>query len=283
MHAGSRMILIEDSLKGISFSAHVVYPTDVPSTPTMIGPFTFDVSPEAPLSEGIFPLVVISHGGGGWNIVYRTISTHLARNGYIVVAPEHYKNNRNDNELEDTTENLENRPRHISLTIDTLVSNPDFREHVSAIRVAIIGHSMGGYTALAIAGGVPWTKDNQKVSVVRDPRISALVLLAPAAAFFIPEDSLKNVTLPILMLAAEHDPITPRWQDDVVLDGVPDRSKVTFRVIENAGHLSFLSPYPDHLKRQGFFPAMDPEGFDREAFHEELPIELEEFLAKYMK
>ncbi len=113
---------------------------------------------------------------------------------------------------------------------------------------------MEGYTALAVAGGKPWANPKQKIDVMPDPdsRIRALVLLAPATAFYQPDESLSNVTIPILMLVGEHDPITPKWQADVVLDRVPDRSQVTCRVIENAGHFSFLSPFPPHMKNASF-------------------------------
>jgi len=196
---------------------------------------------------------------------------------------EHPGNNRNDNTLEGTIENLVNRPRHVRLTLDAISSDTRFWDHVQTTNVAIIGHSIGGYTALALAGGTPWTEARQKVDVVPDPRVRALVLLAPATAWYLPEDSLRKVIVPILMLIAEQDPWTPRWQADVVLDGVPDRSRVTWRVVENAGHFSFLSPFPPPMRTAGFLPATDPEGFDREAFQERLSAELLEYLDKKLK
>jgi len=242
-----------------------------------------DVSPDAPAAEGRFPVVVISHGNGGSHLVYRAISTHLAKNGYVVAMLEHAGNNRNNNELEGTHENLVNRPRHVRLTIDAVSSDPRFRACVQPDNVAIIGHSIGGYTALAVAGGTPWSETRQRVDVVADPRVRALVLLAPATAWYLPKDSLSQVSVPILMLVAEHDPFTPRWHADVVLDRVPDRAQVTCRVIENAGHFSFLSPFPAQMRNASFLPSTDPEGFDREKFHERLPAELLEFLDEKLK
>jgi predicted dienelactone hydrolase len=49
-----------------------------------------------------------------------------------------------------------------------------------------IGHS-GGYTALALAGGKPWLPARQQIKV-HDPRIKALILMAPAAAYYLPEN-----------------------------------------------------------------------------------------------
>ncbi|MFY9826470.1 MAG: alpha/beta fold hydrolase [Thermoanaerobaculia bacterium] len=283
MFAGSRQMQVQDEAQGISFPVLVLYPTAVPSAPTAFGPYTIDASADAPIAEGPFPLVVVSHGNSGSHLAYRSFASHLARNGYVVAMLEHPGNNRNDNRLEGTYENLVNRPRHVRLTLDAVSLDAQFWGSVQPLNVAIIGHSIGGYTALAVAGGTPWTETRQRVEVVPDPRVRALVLLAPATAWYLPEDSLRNVTVPILMLTAEHDPFTPRWHADLVLDRVPDRSRVTWRIVENAGHFSFLSPFPPPMRSAGFLPSTDPEGFDREAFHERLSAELLEFLDKKLK
>jgi len=278
MFVGSRQIRIEDEAKGISFPALVLYPTEVPSTPTAFGPYTLDTSPNAPVAEGRFPLVVVSHGNGGSHLAYRTFGAHLARNGYVVALLEHAGNNRNDNQLEGTLENLVNRPRHVRLTMDAVASDAQLGACAQPDNVAIIGHSMGAYTALAVAGGTPWTETRQRVEVTPDPRVRALVLLAPATAWYSPKDSLSHVTVPILILIAEHDAFTPRWHADLVLDRVPVRDQVTLKVIENAGHFSFLSPFPPQMRDPGFLPSTDPEGFDREEFHEWLPDEVLAYL-----
>ncbi len=266
---GSRQMQVKDEVQGISFPVLAHYPTREPSTPTAFGPYVMDVCPEANITEGQFPLALISHGNGGSHLLYRTISTHLAKNGYIVASVEHYGNNRNNNELENTTENLINRPRHITLAIDAMLSDDKFRSGVEPNKIAVIGHSMGGYTALALAGGVPRTREGQKVEVTSDPRIKAIVLLAPGAGWFM--NSLDKVTVPILMLTAEHDPITLAWNAEVVLKSIPHRSQVIFREVKNAGHFSFLSPFPDTMKNPHFLPSTDPEGFDRDEFHTRLP------------
>jgi predicted dienelactone hydrolase len=283
MFVGSREVQIRDEVQGVWFPAIVMYPTEVAPTPTRFGPYFIEASANAPITAGCYPLVVFSHGSGGSHLLYRTICMHLAGNGYVVVMLEHPGNNRNHNELEGTNENLMNRPRHIRLAIDAVLSNVSFKDHVLADKVAVVGHSMGGYTALAIAGGTPWSQDGRKVDVVADPRVRALVLLAPATPWYLPEGALSQVQVPILMLIAEHDPYTPRWQADLVLNGVPNSHQVTFRVVENAGHFSFLSPFPSTMKAPGFLPATDPEGFDREQFHRELPREVRQFLDSQLK
>lgn len=282
MFVGSHQMQIRDEAKDVSFSVLVLYPTEVPSLPVAFGPYTFDVSPDAPLAMGTFALVVVSHGSGGSHLLYRTIATHLAKHGYIVAMLEHAGNNRNDNSLDGTHQNLVNRPRHVRLTIDAVIQSAQFRGCVQADNTAIIGHSMGGYTALAVAGGEPWSEDGKKVAVEADSRIRALVLLAPAAAWYLPQGALRAVVVPILMLIAERDLITPRWHADLVHSGVGNPTQVTCRVVDNAGHFSFLSPFPPHLRSSNFAPSIDPQGFDREAFHQRLPAELLTYLDAHL-
>ncbi|GAA4403659.1 dienelactone hydrolase [Nibrella viscosa] len=237
-----------------------------------------DVSPEAAVSKGRFPLVIISHGNSGSHLLYRTISMHLARHGYIVAMLEHYGNNRNDNSLGDKVENLQYRPRHLSMTMDALLADETVGRQIDSDKIAVIGHSFGGYTALVVAGGQPWTRAGEPVAVQHDFRVKALVLMAPSAGWFNAPNALARVTAPILLLQAEHDPYTPAWNADVIVNGVPDSSQVTVRVIENAGHFSFISPFPPAMQNPNFLPATDPPGFDREHFHTRLPEDILRFL-----
>jgi predicted dienelactone hydrolase len=278
MFVGSCEMQIRDEGKGLSFAAVVLYPTCMPSAPTAFGPYTLEVSPNAAVAEGRFPLIVISHGSGGWHLLYRSIAEHLARNGYVVALLEHAGNNRNHNTLAGTVENLVNRPRHVRLLIDAIMGDARFSPRMEAEKVGIIGHSIGGYTALAVAGGLPWSETWGPVEVAPDRRVGALVLLAPVTTWFRRDDALKDVTIPILMVLAEHDAYTARGQADLLLDRVPDRARVTLKVIENAGHFSFLTPFPPQMKNPKFPPSTDPEGFDRDKFHRELPEDILVFL-----
>lgn len=128
--------------------------------------------------------------------------------------PEHYGNQRNNNTLENTTENLKNRPRHVGLTMIFLLSNNCLSEHIAQSKIGLIGQSMVGYTALALAGGVHRTKEVVVVEVMPDLRIKAIVLFAPGTGWFI--KLLEKVTIPLLMITAEHDPITSKWNAEIV-------------------------------------------------------------------
>lgn len=286
--AGYTEVQVFDASLGIRFPMLVMYPTDRPEQEERLGPYMLDLARGAePLAEAC-PLVLISHGTGGSPLVYRTLARHLARNGFIVGMPEHPYNNRNDNSLEGTIQNLAYRPRHLRMAIDWFFEHKRISRYIMSNTVSVIGHSLGGYTALAAAGGIPASfpresSDGQSrtIEVVPDQRIKSLVLLAPASVWFRTDGALRAVNLPILMLDAEKDEYTPSFHAQIIVGGVADPNKIQYRTVENAGHFSFLSPFPKSMATPSFLPAQDPPGFDREQFHEWLNAAVLHFLCSH--
>jgi predicted dienelactone hydrolase len=272
MFAGSRQFLIPADTRAPALGALLHYPSVQPAVPTRFGPYELDVSEAAPLAPGRFPLVMISHGSGGSPLLYRTLSLALARSGYIVALPKHPGNSLGDDDLANTVENLRDRPRQLLRLLDALLADAALGAAIAAEPVTAIGHSMGGYTVLCLAGGEPWTRAREPIEVPHDARLGALVLMAPACGFFLAPNALQAVTAPILALTAEHDALTPDDQIRTALAAVPDRSRVTIQTVPNAGHFSFLSPFPRAMHHPQFAPAQDPLGFDREQFHQRLPV-----------
>jgi predicted dienelactone hydrolase len=271
MYAGSRQFLIPADSGAAPLEALLHYPCGQPPAPTRFGPYELDVSVDAPPAPGRFPLVLISHGSGGSPLLYRSLSLALARKGYFVSLPKHPGNSVGDDQLATTLENLRNRPRQLLRLLDALLADALLGAVIADEPVTAIGHSLGGYTVLCVAGGEPWTRTRERIEVPHDPRLGALVLLAPACGFFLAPRALQAVTAPILALTAEHDELTPDSQIRAALAGVPDGSRVTIHTVPHAGHFSFLSPFPPAMHTPQFAPAQDPSGFDRERFHEALP------------
>jgi predicted dienelactone hydrolase len=278
---------VPDPQAGDPIPTLVVFPADAPEQPESLGPYTLSAARNAEIAPGPFPLVLVSHGTGGSPLVYRDLARHLARHGFLVALPEHPRNNRSNNELANTAAILANRPRHIRRVMDWLFAHPQFGPHLVPDAAAIIGHSLGGYTALAATGAIPTaypheTPDGQscRVDVASDARVKALVLLAPATAWFTAADALSAVRVPILMLTGEKDVHTPQWHAAIVKQGVPDPALVEHKTIPNAGHFSFLSPFPPAMIYAAFPPSQDPEGFDRPRFHIELNADVIAFLQR---
>jgi predicted dienelactone hydrolase len=262
----------------------VLFPAEGTEQTVRFGPYEIEVAMGAdPIGQNL-PVVAISHGNSSTPWVFRDLAKHLVKLGFLVALPEHPGDNRRDNSLAGTVANLENRPRHISAVIEAVVSDPVLSGHVTPANVGIIGHSIGAYTALAVAGGKPWSaprenKDGKPrpVPVVPDTRVRSLVLLNPATFWFVPE-TLKEVGVPILILTGEKDQITSPTLAQTVIDGVSDRMLVRHKVIPGAGHFSFMSKFPSEIIRPDFPLSQDPPGFNREDFQPTLFADIGGFL-----
>lgn len=285
MSAGLEVVQLLDDRSGAPLPLLVFYPSGSPGQPERLGPFELEVAVGGAPLPGPHPLVLISHGSGGSPATHRELACHLAARGFVVGVPEHPFNNRNDNSRAESLQLLADRPHHLRLVADWFFQSRHAPQLVPE-RYAIIGHSLGGYTALAAAGGEPTSLPHQSsdrrsrlIPVTADARVSALVLLAPATPWFRVPGALRSVQVPILMVASYHDVQVPYFYlCQLVLDGVPDPSKVDYRLVEQAGHYSFLSPWPDALKSPAIPPSQDPPGFDRRAFLAQLYVDISSFL-----
>lgn len=285
VYAGCCEVQITDNALRVTVPMIVMYPTDAPEQTNRIGPYSLKVARDAAPLDGKFRFVLISHGTGGSPLVYRSLARHLARSGFIVGLLEHPFNNRNDNSLEGTVQNLTYRPRHLRMAADWFFEDEKFKGLLQPGGYSVIGHSMGGYTALAAAGGIPTSfptespdGEPQQIDVPYDSRIRSLILLAPASVWFRNEGALSNVRLPILMLDVEQDPYTPPFHAQIIMNSVAEPQMIRYRTVENAGHYSFLTPFPAEMISPAFPPSQDPPGFDRVQFHETLKTEVVEFL-----
>jgi predicted dienelactone hydrolase len=280
-----RVLEVRDERTGETFPTWLLHPTDGAEGEVLLGGrYPVRASLDAPAHPGPAPLVVVSHGTGSSPFLHRVLAAHLARKGFVVALPEHPRNNRDRNDLAGTAEILRTRPSHVRAVIDEVG-----RHHPLAGSVGVVGHSLGGYTALAVAGGRPTafpheTTDRQPAPVPVEPdgRVRALVLLSPATPWFGSPGALADVRVPIRLFTGTADPHTPAWQAQLVLDGVPDRAAVAHTAVPGAGHFSFLSPFPPHLVSPSLPPSVDPPGFDRAAHHPHLLADVRAFLARHL-
>jgi dienelactone hydrolase len=161
-----------------------------------------------------YPLVLVSHGRnvhGIWEIGH---ARRLASHGYLVVTAN-YGDLRIQNQGPDTYD-LIFRPLAGKAILDHVLSSEDFGSHIDHSRIATSGHSMGGFTSLALAGG-RYLDDTRSVF---DPRVAAVVAAAPwvgGTRFFIPyylfgddNSGLSQVTVPVLAVYGSEDEATPK-------------------------------------------------------------------------
>ena len=229
----------------------------------------------------------------------------LAGAGFIAAAVEHTGDNWRDRSYSFTARNFIERPRHLHMLLDYLLSVWDGRERIDPERIGAFGHSAGGYTVLTAIGGEPdlseanaFCRDHPEdwgcrraaaraappapaVSPVwtHDPRIKAALIAAPAAGHVFSPTSLAPVAVPVQLWEGEQDKIAvSRWSGDVIAAGLP--TPPDLHVVSGAGHFAFLAPCSAALAQM--FPGVceDPAGFDRAAFHRAFNPAVAEFFMK---
>ncbi len=110
------------------------------------------VQPNATAADGQYPLVVLSHGMYGNHRNQAWLASILTQQGYIVAAIDHPGTSTFSRDADHARE-LWERPRDISRTIDQILADPAYAGHVDAENIFMAGHSLGGFTAVALAGG----------------------------------------------------------------------------------------------------------------------------------
>jgi predicted dienelactone hydrolase len=166
-----------------------------------------------------FPLVLFAHGLSGCGTQSIFFTETLARRGYVVVAPDY-----RDallcsvdgvpglfgvgsqpapilNPQAWTDASFVDRRDDSESVLNAALQDPTLQPMIDASRIGVAGHSLGGYTALGLAGG--WAN-------WKDSRIKAALLLSPYSLPFSAHATLAGVTVPVMYQGAEFDVgITP--------------------------------------------------------------------------
>ncbi|WP_242065662.1 alpha/beta hydrolase [Trichocoleus sp. FACHB-262] len=194
------------------------------------------------------PLVVLSHGFGANRTFLAYLARHLASYGLTVAAIEHPGSNMawlaspSPGQARDTllsAAEFVERPRDVSFLLDQLAQlnqKPGaLRGKLNTNQASVMGHSLGGYTALALAGAelnvvglrqfcqehIPlglspadWLQctaidlPERRVSL-RDPRVVQAIALNPVIGRLFGPEGLKRVATPTLILTGTEDSLTP--------------------------------------------------------------------------
>jgi len=287
LNAGFEVIRVPDP-QGVPIEVGVWYPTDAPTTAPARGMGNIPVAQGAPLAGQKLPLVVMSHGNGGWFGGHYDTAITLAKAGFVVAALTHTGDNYKDQSL---ALDLANRPRQLHVLIDHMLADWSGHERLDASRVGAFGFSSGGFTVLAAAGGEPDLRrietqcaahpghyecqmakrspvrpDAPTAPWPRDPRIRAVVSAAPALGYTFKAESLQALKAPVQLWRAADDEILPDpFHASAVKAALP--ASVDYRVVPKARHFDFLTPCDDYARKNLAMLCNSDPDFDRAAFH----------------
>lgn len=261
------------------------YPAAGRDSPQRLGLFTHEVVQGSSPLPGPYPMIVMSHGTGGDFTGHADTAVALARAGFIVAALTHPGDNWRDNSR---ATHIEERPRALSRLITYMLADWPGHAGIDPERIGAFGFSSGGFTVLAAVGGRPdltrltehcaahptffdcnLVKAQPHVSIgawpdMRDPRIKAIVIAAPALGFTFDRAGAAAIRIPVQLWRADDDTVLPpRIYADAVRAALPIPPE--FHAVPGAGHFDFLAPCT--------VPSVMPmicssqPGFDRAAFH----------------
>lgn len=193
-------------------------------------------------------LIVLSHGYAANRRFLSYLARHLASHGYTVASLEHPGSNINilsnsdlgfDLETLLSPQELLDRPQDVSFILNELAQlnrhSSTFQDQFNTDDVTIIGHSLGGYTALAVAGGeldlMAVRRFCQNVTPIgrspadwlqcsgaqlpngtmnfQDRRIQRAIALNPVTSHLFGDHGLTEVDIPTLVFSSSKDAITP--------------------------------------------------------------------------
>lgn len=279
------------------------YPTDIPATKHPLGLFTQVVALGAPVAGHALPLVVLSHGGGGSFESHYDTALAMAHAGFVAAAVSHAGDTYDD---QSQVLRLWRRPAQLRRLVSYMLEEWPDRDLLDKGRVGAFGFSNGGFTVLVTAGGVPDLsttgpyckvhpdhdlcrglkaagvdpgqvgRDAPAGAWVADPRVKAIVVVAPAFGFAFDRAGLKNVHIPIQLWRAAEDRHQPNPDyEEAVRRALPRPPE--YHVVAGAGHYDFLPPCA--ARQAALRPNIceDPSDFDRAAFHKAFNAEIVRF------
>lgn len=176
--------------------------------------------PEFQSTEQKWPLLIFSHGFGGCARQSNFLMQYLADHGYIVIAPDHvdarcnrglggggllqsFRSNTRDwpekpfrtpDAWTDKTES--DRRDDVLFALSSMLDDRQYKNYVDLDKMGLIGHSLGGYTTLGLAGAWPSWKDK---------RFKAVLALSPYLAPYIVSRTIGKISVPVMYQGATND------------------------------------------------------------------------------
>lgn len=278
----------------------VWYPSNSPESPARLGLDMQTVAAAGAISGKRHPLIIVSHGTGGWYGSHDDTARALARAGFVVAALTHTGDTFDDRSR---ATRMADRPGQLRNLIDYMTGAWPNRAAIDPRRIGVFGFSSGGFTGLVAVGGEPnlslvgphcqahptyfdcnLLRQGGGVAEgpwVHDPRIRAAVIAAPALGFTFAPNGLAKVKVPIQLWRAEQDSVLPHPLYAEAVRGLLPRSP-DYRVVSGADHYDFLAPCGPGMAKAA--PAVcGGKGFDRTAFHASFNADVVAFFRRTLR
>jgi predicted dienelactone hydrolase len=233
------------------------------------------------------PLIVISHGLGSDRSSYAYLAQQLASYGFAVAVPEHPGSSSRQiqalisGEANEVTEPAEfiNRPLDIHYLLDQLevLSQTDSRfvGKVDLQRVGVIGQSLGGYTALALAGAefnfTQLAQDCQKSDTLnlslllqcralqlpaeqltlRDDRVKAVIAINPIGSSLFGKTDLSKIQIPVMLISGTADTVAPALLEQILPFTWLQTSNKYLTLLDGGTHFSTIDVPQDQSSASG--------------------------------
>jgi predicted dienelactone hydrolase len=291
-----------------AIEAAVWYPTDAPFPEAPNTPFGQALSHGAPVAGEDLPLVVISHGDGGWFGGHAELARELARAGMVAVAPNHPGNSEGD-ETASPERWITERPRHLSRVVDYMTDDWAQSDRLDEARVGAFGFSAGGQSVFAAAGAqvslqriAAYCADTPEEFTCRSGMAAAIV--EGAGEFPAPVEGLRVVVAAAPSFGFSFDPRQIAELGAVLqIWGATEDQRVSYqgnvapfdatltapsetRRVANAGHFAFRPPCDPALEeanpRIWALACVDPDEFDRAAFQHRFNAAVVAFLSAHL-
>jgi predicted dienelactone hydrolase len=156
VNIGERTLQFKDEKRNRPLVTEVWYPTADTLKPgdKINSPFLrLNTVRDGKIAGSNLPLIIISHGSGGNRLSMEWLAQSLALHGFIVAAVDHWGNT-SDNKIPIEFIKPWERPQDISFVITRLLADPVFKKATDPRKIGAVGFSFGGYTVIALAGGV---------------------------------------------------------------------------------------------------------------------------------
>lgn len=140
---------------GVRLDIAVWYPTQRAMRDISLEGWFFQAGKDGSPVPGLYPVILLSHNAASSRLFNHDLAAHLARHGFIVVAPTHPKDNVNDTKDFFHAANFMNRPKHLVLALEKIGSIPALAAVMDRGRIGVLGVGSGAATALQLAGASP--------------------------------------------------------------------------------------------------------------------------------